>query len=62
MSKICLFCSKTRATGNNVSHSNRKTRRVFNPNLQVVSVVRDGQKIQLKACTKCIKTMGKKLK
>ena len=36
MSKQCEFCGKKPQTGNYVSHSNIKTKRVFNPNLQNV--------------------------
>ncbi|MEX1132401.1 MAG: 50S ribosomal protein L28 [Flavobacteriales bacterium] len=34
MSKICQITGKHVITGNKVSHSNRKTRRTFEPNLQ----------------------------
>ena len=34
MSKICQITGKTVITGNNVSHSNIKTKRKFEPNLQ----------------------------
>ena len=33
MSQICQITGKKAMGGNNVSHSNRKTKRVFNPNL-----------------------------
>ena len=33
MSKVCQVTGKRSTTGNNVSHSNRKTRRRFQPNL-----------------------------
>lgn len=33
MSKVCQVTGKRTTTGNNVSHSNRKTRRRFQPNL-----------------------------
>ena len=35
MSRICEITGKKVITGNNVSHSNIKTRRKFYPNLQV---------------------------
>lgn len=57
MSKECQVCGKKRASGNNVSHSNRKTKRVFNPNIQSVNL--GGMKI--KVCAKCIKSLGKKI-
>ena len=34
MSKICQITGKSVITGNNVSHSNIKTKRRFQPNLQ----------------------------
>jgi len=34
MSKVCELTGKRPISGNNVSHSNAKTRRKFNPNLQ----------------------------
>ena len=34
MSKVCQLTGKRPMYGNNVSHSNRKTRRRFEPNLQ----------------------------
>ncbi|WP_107821770.1 50S ribosomal protein L28 [Mangrovibacterium marinum] len=33
MSRICQITGKKAMVGNNVSHSNRKTKRRFNPNL-----------------------------
>jgi len=35
MSKVCEITGKSVMTGNNVSHSNRKTKRKFFPNLFV---------------------------
>jgi large subunit ribosomal protein L28 len=34
MSKVCQLTGKRPITGNNVSHSNRKTKRRFVPNIQ----------------------------
>jgi large subunit ribosomal protein L28 len=42
------------AFGNNVSHANNKTRRVWKPNLQVVRVVIDDKIKKVKVCTKCL--------
>lgn len=55
MSKKCAICGKGIMSGNNVSHSNRKTRRTFGANVQKVSV--DG--VNQHVCTKCIKTAKK---
>jgi large subunit ribosomal protein L28 len=43
------------AFGNNVSHANNKTRRVWKPNLQVVRIVEEAGKIvKVKVCTRCL--------
>ena len=39
MSRICELTSKGRQVGHNVSHANNKTKRVFLPNLQNVSLI-----------------------
>ncbi len=41
MSRKCELTGKTVLTGNNVSHSNRKTRRRYLPNLHRVTFVSD---------------------
>ncbi|MBQ7222471.1 MAG: 50S ribosomal protein L28 [Bacteroidales bacterium] len=35
MSRVCQVTGKTRMIGNNVSHSKRRTKREFSPNLKV---------------------------
>ncbi|MDA7787659.1 50S ribosomal protein L28 [Sphingomonadaceae bacterium] len=39
MSRICELTGKGRLTGNNVSHANNRTKRVFLPNLQNVTLL-----------------------
>ncbi len=39
MSRICELTGKGRLVGNNVSHANNKTKRVFLPNLQHVTLM-----------------------
>ena len=39
MSRICELTGKGRQIGNNVSHANNKTKRVFLPNLQNVTLM-----------------------
>ena len=39
MSRICELTGKGRQVGNNVSHANNKTKRVFLPNLQNVTLL-----------------------
>ena len=39
MSRICELTGKSRQVGHNVSHANNKTKRVFLPNLQNVTLL-----------------------
>ena len=43
MSRVCSICGKGQTSGNNVSHSKRRTRRTFKANVQKVSFVQDGK-------------------
>lgn len=61
MAKRCDICGKGPTVGNNVSHSHKKSRRRWLPNLQRVRVLVDGQVTHQKLCTSCIKS-GKAIK
>ncbi|MDE2184742.1 MAG: 50S ribosomal protein L28 [Alphaproteobacteria bacterium] len=41
MSRRCELTGKALMVGHNVSHANNKTKRVFRPNLQVISLASD---------------------
>lgn len=61
MSKVCSICGKGKLSGNLVSHSNRKTPRLYNANVQKVKVVNeDGLATSQYVCTRCLK--GDKVK
>lgn len=51
----CFVCGKLRMAGQNVSHANNVTKRVFNPNLQNVRALVDGRAKQVMVCTRCIR-------
>jgi len=61
MSRKCDLLEKAVMSGNNVSHSNRKTRRRFLPNLQQISFVSAalGNKIKLRVATSTLRTVNK---
>jgi large subunit ribosomal protein L28 len=61
MSKLCAKCGKGVRTGNSVSHSHRKTRRRWEPNLQMAAYFKDDgkTKIRQRVCTKCMKVLKK---
>jgi len=70
MSMICQNCGKIKVVGRQKSHKRgvagkrwkkraQVTPRLFNINLQKVTVIENGKEIQMKLCTKCIKRFKK---
>ncbi|HJK87028.1 MAG TPA: 50S ribosomal protein L28 [Candidatus Megaira endosymbiont of Nemacystus decipiens] len=61
MSRKCELTGVAVQFGNNVSHSQRKTRRRFEPNVKNVTYNSDitGKKYKLKVVTKAIRTIEK---
>lgn len=60
MSRVCSVCGKGKLSGNLVSHSNRKTPKSYNSNLQKVKIKHaDGTVSKEYVCTRCLKTEGK---
>lgn len=60
--KICEITGKTAQVGNNVSHSNKKSKRRFNPNLKTKRFwsEEEGRWITLKVTAAGMKTINKK--
>lgn len=57
MSKECAMCGKKPQTGHLVSHSNIKTNRRFNPNLQSVRhQYPNGEVRTITVCTRCLRS------
>jgi large subunit ribosomal protein L28 len=56
MAYACDYCGKARQAAHKVSHSNIKTRKWQEPNLQPVRVMVDGRATQRRACTRCIRS------
>lgn len=57
MSRVCEVCGKGQTSGNNVSHSKRRTRRTFKANVQKVSYMVDGKATTGYVCARCLKTV-----
>jgi large subunit ribosomal protein L28 len=62
MSRVCQLTGKSVMVGNNVSHSNRKTKRKFLPNLisKTFFLAEENQYITLKISTSALRTINKK--
>ena len=61
MSKVCKLTGKKPISGNNVSHSNRKTKRRFVPNIQKKKffVPETGEFVTLRISTSAMRTINK---
>lgn len=55
----CEQCGKTTTFGQSRSKAFNTTKRKFKANLQRISIYKDGQRVRVMLCTKCIKTMAK---
>ena len=56
----CQVCGKGPQFGHRVSHSNHKTNRRWNINVQAVSVYSpSGVRTQIRMCTRCLRTRSK---
>jgi large subunit ribosomal protein L28 len=58
--RVCDITGKGKQFGNNVSFSQRHTKKVWEPNLQKKTLVIDGKKVTLKVSTQAIRTLKKK--
>ncbi|MBQ6453592.1 MAG: 50S ribosomal protein L28 [Coriobacteriales bacterium] len=56
MSKVCSICGKHPAAGRNVSHSHRVTNRIYRPNIQKITIMKDGHLQKANVCTQCIRS------
>lgn len=59
MSRVCSICGKGKMGGHQVSHSNIKTNKQWNANVQKVTVNVDGVDKKQYVCTKCLRTAKK---
>ena len=55
MAAVCDVCGKRPSFGMRVSHSPRRTKRRWNPNIQKVRAVVDGTPRRVRVCTSCLK-------
>ncbi|MGH9246178.1 MAG: 50S ribosomal protein L28 [Acidimicrobiales bacterium] len=55
MAAVCEVCGKGPWFGMRLSHSHRRTKRRWDPNIQRVRALVDGTPRRLNVCTSCIK-------
>lgn len=52
----CEVCGKSVQFGHSVSHSNKKTLKVWKPNIKRVRVMESGRVMRKYVCTRCIRS------
>ncbi|HEX3425537.1 MAG TPA: 50S ribosomal protein L28 [Acidimicrobiales bacterium] len=55
MAAVCEVCGKHPSFGMSISHSHRRTKRRWDPNIQRIRVVMNGTHRRLHVCTSCIR-------
>ncbi len=56
MAKSCCVCGKGQVSGNQISHSNRHSRRTWLVNLRNVRAIINGTPKRVKVCTRCLRS------
>ena len=57
---ICEITGKGKMYGHNVSFSQRKTRKVFKPNIQKKTLIINGQNLKVNVSASALRTLKKK--
>ena len=62
MARRCELTGKGVLSGQNVSHANNKTKRVFRPNLHTVTLQSEalGRSVQLRICMNALRTVDRR--
>ncbi len=55
MAAVCDICGRRPFFGMQVSHSHRRTKRRWDPNVQRVRAIVDGAPRRIHVCTSCLK-------
>ena len=61
MAAKCDICGKAPSFGSKVSFAGNHVKRERRPNIQKVNVIKDGHRVKLAVCTRCLKA-GKVVK
>ncbi len=55
----CSICHKSGQSGNNVSHSKRRTKTRWSANVQPATIYENGSSRRVKICTRCLRSQHK---
>lgn len=56
MAKFCEVCGKGKVSGHRITHSDRKIKRTWSPNVRRVRAIVNGSPKRLYVCTSCLKS------
>lgn len=56
MAKFCEVCGKGSISGNSITHSDRKIRRTWKPNVRKITVIENGISTKKFVCTRCMRS------
>ncbi len=56
MAKFCEVCGKGTISGNSITHSDRKIRRTWKPNVRKINVIEGGVSKRKFVCTRCMRS------
>lgn len=59
MAGKCDICGRGPGFGHNVSHSKRRTNRMFRVNIQRATIEQAGQRRRVDICTRCLRNVTK---
>lgn len=56
VAKYCEICGKGTISGNSITHSDRKIRRTWKPNVRTITVMEKGVASRKTVCTRCMRS------
>jgi len=56
MARGCEICGKGNMSGHNITHSDKKIKRIWKPNLRRIKIMVDGSAVRKDVCTRCIRS------
>lgn len=56
MAYKCEVCGKEPVSGHQISHSHRRSKRVFAPNIQRIRAMVKGTPKRISVCTRCLRS------
>lgn len=56
MAKYCEICGKGKISGHRITHSDKKIKRIWKPNVRRIKVIENGTPKKKFVCTRCIRS------